>query len=456
MSATSPSSLFSDISSPTSGISPGRTGARHSFSAGPVDPNFFYELLPEYIDAVYPVNPVITADEVRTCIARMYSDEEALCFLYVFAAVTISLSHVDRGFDAKDQISSLLSSCFDHRKPLSHLNMPPSILRVMTSVFLEICLMNLSKPDLGHFYLNEAICQLAMLHIDDPAVMAALPHPERCRRERLYWECFIHERFSAVVHDRVVVLDPLPELPPYDPTIDYAICQGWVYTIRVFSTIDRDFVAYWLRHREPDPDELEDSQWRAEVSMLPAMQQADIIVTRQWLRTVLWQIAIRSMLLTTSGRSSPSAHTVSSSNSISLTLPLTLSHELKTFLSAFSYKEVGVHGSGILHKLFEIANAIVDVVLQLPDAKEEDTRERVRDLLFLKKLIFGFPRVERLHRRILEEKFELVRGLGWGAGEWGDGDGDGRNGDSVGRDGEGGWGEEGESRLGVRGLVELL
>lgn len=98
----------------------------------------------------------------------------------------------------------------------------------------------------------------------------------------------------------------------------------------------------------------------------------------------------------------------------------------------------------------------MDVVLQLPDAKEEDTRERVRDLLFLKKLIFGFPRVERLHRRILEEKFELVRGLGWGAGEWGDGDGDGRNGDSVGRDGEGGWGEEGESRLGVRGLVELL
>ncbi|PNS19629.1 hypothetical protein CAC42_7473 [Sphaceloma murrayae] len=449
-SATSPASLFSDMSSPTSGISPGRCqGNRHSFSAGPVDPNFFYDLLPEYTEAVYPVNPVITSDEVRTCIARMYSDEEALSFLYVFAAVTISLSHVDRGSDAKDQIASLISSCFDHRRPLTHINSPPSVLRVMTSVFLEICLMNLSKPELGNHYLNEAISQLPMLHIRDEAAMAALSHPERCRRERLYWECFIHERFSAIVHDESVRLDPLPELPQFDPTIDYKIHQGWIYTIQTFCMIDRDFVAFWLRHREPDPDELEDSQWRLEVSMLSHMQQADIIVTRQWLRTVLWQIAIRSMLLTSSTPSSPTPSpslSAASKSNISLTLPLTLSHELKTFLSAFSPKEVGVHGSGILHKLFEIANAIVDVVLQLPDASEEDTRERVRDLLFLKKLILGFPRVERVHRRILEEKFERVRGLGrWGGWE-GEDSGGGRE----------GWDGDGEGRLGVRGLVELL
>ncbi|KAF4548573.1 Hypothetical protein D9617_27g045410 [Elsinoe fawcettii] len=301
--------------------------------------------------------------------------------------------------------------------------MPPSILRVMTSVFLEICLMNLSKPDLALFYLNEAIVQLPMLHIADAEAMSALSHTERCRRERLYWECFIHERFAAVVHERSIILDPLPSLPPFDPSIDFSIHQGWIYTVQTFCMIDRDFVGFWLKHRDPDPEwiqqrhrELEDSQWEVEVSMLAPMQQADIIVTRQWLRTVLWQMAIRSMLLTSSTPGSPSSApvpvTATATSSLSLTLPLTLSHELKSYLSHFTPLEIGVHGSGILHKLFEIANAIVDVVTQLSDASEEDTRSRVRDLLFLKKLIFGFPRTERLHRRILEEKFEMVRGLG--------------------------------------------
>ncbi|KAG8624831.1 hypothetical protein KVT40_007898 [Elsinoe batatas] len=458
LSAASPASLFSDISSPTSGISP-RSGPRHSFSAGPIDPNFFYDLLPEYIDAVYPVNPVVTPDECRSCISRMYSDEEALCFLYVYAAVTISLSHIDRGADAVDQIMSLVRSCLDHRRPLTPQNMPPSILRVMTSVFLEICLMNLYKSDLALFYLNEAIMQLPMLHITDAEFMGTLSHTERCRRERLYWECLIHERFAAIVHERAIILDPLPELPAFDPSIDFSIHQGWIYTVQTFCMIDRDFVGFWLKHREPDPEwlrlrhrELEDSQWHMEVSMLAAMQQADIIVTRQWLRTVLWQIAIRSMLLTSSTPGSP--HLASaplhspadpsgptkSTSSLSLTFPLTLSHELKSYLSHFTTLEIGVHGSGILHKLFEIANAIVDVVTQLPDASEEDTRERVRDLLFLKKLIFGFPRTDRLHRRILEEKFEMVRGLG----RW--------------DDFEGGTPVEGqaEEAMGVRGLVGLL
>lgn len=57
---------------------------------------------------------------------------------------------------------------------------------------------------------------------------------------------------------------------------------------------------------------------------------------------------------------------VPQSESLSLTLPLRLSSQLRQFLGRMSHNSIGIHGSGILSKLFEITDTIADVVIQLP------------------------------------------------------------------------------------------
>jgi hypothetical protein len=361
------------------------------------------------MESVFPVNPIVDEAEVKDCVSRLGSDEEATAFLYSLAAVTINLVRVeDKG--SVVEVQELISKAIDMRSPIN-LAFQPSVLKTVTDIFLQICLFGLQKPELGFFYLREAISMLHMLHIDNAEEMASLPPVERARRQRLYWQCFVHERFAALAIYKPTALLPLPSgLPDRDPSLPISIQQGWNAIIETFLLVDTEFVAYWigdcssctcewieLKHRA-----LDDDTWQTNVSALSAMQQADLVVTRQWLRTLTWQIAMSNMLLSSKAKD----------DALSLSLPLRLSSQLRHFIERLSHTSLGVHGSGILNKLFDITDAILDVVIHLPRQSElAPTRERVDDVLFLKRFLFSFPRVEDLHKRILNEKLSKISEL---------------------------------------------
>ena len=68
------------------------------------------------------------------------------------------------------------------------------------------------------------------------------------------------------------------------------------------------FLEFWLGRRsevtadwiEDKQHQLEDIEWHCEVSRLPQMQQADLVITRYWLRTLTWQMALSNTLLSSS------------------------------------------------------------------------------------------------------------------------------------------------------------
>lgn len=372
-----------------------------------LDPEFFLHLLPDYLASVYPVNPVITQSEIRSCIESMNDSREAASFVYAFAAVTINLTKpvfLHNAPDLREQISSLLTRSLESREPLGlGSTLQPTLLRIMTSVFLQICFMGLRKTSLGFYYLRDAITQVQMLRTSSPEVLSTLALSESARRQRAYWECFIHERFMALTNYHSPILDPLPSLPDLDPSIPVEICEGWNLIIQTFLPVDKEFVSYWIGNRSAITAEwierkhsqldLEDADWRRAIAVLSDMQQADLIITRQWLRTLVWQMGLSNVLL----------------SSEALTLPLRLSSQLRRFLEGLSHKAVGIHGSSILYKLFEITDTMADVVIHLPDASRDETLARVDDILFLKDFIFGFERVEDVHRKVLIEKFKRMR-----------------------------------------------
>lgn len=94
---------------------------------------------------------------------------------------------------------------------------------------------------------------------------------------------------------------------------------------------------------------------------------------------------------------------------LSLSFPIRLSNQLHQFLRHVPRDIVGIHGSGILEKLFEITNTITDVLLHLAGVNSDQTVNRIYDILFLRDFIFSFGKLEELRPDILTRKFETIR-----------------------------------------------
>ncbi|KAL2865266.1 Zn(II)2Cys6 transcription factor [Aspergillus lucknowensis] len=373
----------------------------------PLSTTYLHSLIPKYMLCVYPFNPIITSDEIQDSISKMDTDRDRAAFVHAFTGVTIDLTQSNvKASHVSEQIQELTRRAIELRTPLLP-GVRPSILRTVTSVYIQMCYMSLGQYDLGFFYLREAISMLHLLRIDDKAVMAALDLPERSRRQRLYWLCFIHERFMSILHFSPPTLSPYTEFPDEDPALGPYITQGWIQVIKTFLLLEPTFISLWIGDRshvtvawvEQKHRELADELWELEVSLLTDMQQADLVVTRQWMRTLLWQMAMSNCLLS-SNASCPS---------LSLEMPLRLSNQLRQFLTKISQNTVQIHGSSILSKLLEIINTIADVVIHGPAVTLEETTSRIDDIVFMKNVIFSFRNLQQISKTILVEKLELIR-----------------------------------------------
>ncbi|KUL82797.1 hypothetical protein ZTR_09594 [Talaromyces verruculosus] len=343
------------------------------------------------------MSPVVTAAEVREMIFQMDTHRDIASFV----------EPVQRAPKTREQIAALLTRSLELRSPFGF-NSKPSVITLMRSLFTQMCFVGLRKLDLGFLYLREAISLLYMLRIHEKEAMRDLEDKERCRRQRVYWECFIHERFTALTYYRPPCLPAMAASPDHDPSIDAQLEEGFNKTIKNFSIIDSQFLDFWLGDRSavtPDwvakqQQELDNPEWITEVTRLPMIWQADLIITRHWLRTLTWQIALSNILLSSSA---------TPSMLLSLSFPLQLSNQLRQFLVTIPRESVGIHGSGLLEKLFEITNTITDVVLHLSHALGDDTVQYIHDILFLKHFVFSFPGLANLNPISLTQKFETIR-----------------------------------------------
>lgn len=120
-----------------------------------------------------------------------------------------------------------------------------TVRRIMTVQLAHICLMAMHKHHTAFYCLRQSISMVQILQIEDPTIMAALPMPERARRQRLYYEVFVHERFLAISDHRSVLLSHLPRLPYHDDSVERSVQAGFEQIIRLFSLIDGEFLTNW-------------------------------------------------------------------------------------------------------------------------------------------------------------------------------------------------------------------
>lgn len=286
-------------------------------------------------------------------------------------------------------------------------------------------MMAFKRFDRSFSLLREAITMLQTLKADQ-----AIPEgPEGIKYQRLYWEAFIHERFLTIASSYPSVLPPLGSgLPDHDHALPPHIELGFNRLVSLFKILDRQFLSYWTQDEDElipvltsnwvekkqaqlDKDEREAMQAESELRAsgrggLTELQHADLFVTRLWVRTIVWQLALSHGLL----RSGPLRD---HHEGLSLHFPAQrLSTQLRALASRLeSLSSIGTQGSGIVQKLFEITSTIADVLaLSLGHGlTDHEVNSQVEDLFFLVRFLFNFERIRDHQKDYLREKLNILR-----------------------------------------------
>lgn len=195
------------------------------------------------MDMVYPVHPVITGNDLRAFVLSLDTDSDVRSFLFSFAACTLNLTRIgSKRTDAVlHDIETLLNLSIESMRP-TYSSFHSTVMRAVQSMFIHNCLMTMQSSDAAFYYMRDAISCIQLLRIDSPEAMASLPLHERARRQRLYWQAFIHERFVAILDYRQAILPPLDSLPEDDPSIPIAVHEGFNQIIRLFRLLDPEFL----------------------------------------------------------------------------------------------------------------------------------------------------------------------------------------------------------------------
>ncbi|KAL4876548.1 hypothetical protein BJY04DRAFT_223027 [Aspergillus karnatakaensis] len=381
---------------------------------------FFLDLLPHFTQFVYPLNPIIPPREIQNSITSMNNNADDAALVYASAAVTINrrhtylTSHAEFAGLMTDLISRSLKA-FREGGDCVLGPLPVNIKRVMTCIFLGICMTPFGQLDRCFAIVREGITMLQTLDIHKWKTRGSAESLcEVARWQRLYWEAYIHERALAMTPSFPRVLPPLETgLPVADPSIPAHIDVGFRRLIHLFLVQDDAFFVHWgAQHRPEEPAPKMTAHWvehkQAQLDNDEAgtAQEADLVITRIWLRTLIWQLALGQGLL-------PSTPSRSPEESLSFHFPVDrLSSELRNLVDHLeSVVSVGAHGHGIRQKLFDIISTVADVLaLPLgPGHLEQSTVGRADDFVTVATFMLRFEGTTKEQRDYIQDKIQALQ-----------------------------------------------
>lgn len=398
---TGPGSAISDGQSRSSS---GRESTTYKDPSLPVyDKAFFESLVEPYLESVYPMFPVITAYELRQAISQIH-DRMNLAFVSALAAVVIGHTGV-RTRDANNrraQVKYLVNQSLESKGVIKP-DIIVDVQLVMTNCMLSSSLVGINEVLTAWIYLREAITMASILGLHETKKMASLPICERARRQRLYWMLYIHERFLAIHYYRPVVMTPLSVLPERDVAIPARIHDGFMQLIKLFSLIDTNFINAYLDNSLQITEKwVEEKQWQltsaTEIESLSEMQRVDLIITQQWLRMLVWQMAMSHLMVNSSASTSTRL----------LLFPIEAARKLRVMIASCSKKSIEVHGAAILQKLFELAMGISDVISLMPSESIEENAGRIEDFMWIAQFLLGQTSVSATQKDTLRRKLDII------------------------------------------------
>ncbi|KAF3935314.1 hypothetical protein ABW19_dt0206842 [Dactylella cylindrospora] len=246
----------------------------------------------------------------------------------------------------------------------------PGIYAILTSLFFHVYYENLGKTPASSLALREAITFVQIMNLDRESGYQGLQREDAELRRRLFWLLFVTERGHSIVHDLPFVLNNTIKLP--SPDIDKEpLLASFMNLASLFANFDKSVIDVITSRDQAEKPSLERLQHLQDKlkdvhphkTHTNEVQKADVLVTKHWMRTLIWQVSMQQGYLGGSGGKRDD------NEAMSLSFPLQVAEELLTTLSNVSRGAIESHGPGMQSKLFEITNSLADVILCIPNIK---------------------------------------------------------------------------------------
>ncbi|KAK7967485.1 NADP-dependent oxidoreductase domain-containing protein [Apiospora aurea] len=307
---------------------------------------------------LYPIWPIIDFEEIRDGLVCRNSS-------HVLLATAIRLATVAQLQGEAISPNDVPPSSLEHCDSLD-LN------GLRVSFFLHIYHENQS-PGGGKslIYLRQALTLAQILRLDREASYAGLQESEQEMRRRILWLLFVTERGVAMLHKLPVLLKPNIGFPVPGSHDRTDVLPAFLKLINLFWVFDQSGVFEILQNSDSDlsnmtatardcldllQTRLQDSAGDYEPSN--DIQKADIFVTRQWMRAVLWRAATKL--------------------GATLTInPVLVGREFLDFVSKLPQAALEAHGPTIEAKTYDIATAVIDTAVNQVSKGAIDRPEEV-------------------------------------------------------------------------------
>ncbi|PGH03121.1 hypothetical protein AJ79_07448 [Helicocarpus griseus UAMH5409] len=321
--------------------------------------------------------PILHREQLRQDVLRMHESTEAYCLIACVCAFVIIQTGVVRAPSynvGEDSLTAdlaygqrLLDEALEARKYLDILARPSCRIIVIT-FFLYCCHVGLNHQRQGWFFLREA----TTLYMSGPVELDSdMADPANSLiPNRLFWILLISERAHAIRRRRPITLQITPESPAADGQANEGLAvSGFGYLANLFRPFDETFLSLWNRtHSVCSAGSLVNLEAHIQEAVPPSLdiyddQLANLRITQQWLRTIIWQLSTTLGFL-----SSNSVH-----ECMTFRYPLQIARDLAFATWKLPQQSMEVHGIGLVEKIFEVACTLTDVISCIPSTETKST-----------------------------------------------------------------------------------
>ncbi|PYH34501.1 putative C6 transcription factor (AmyR) [Aspergillus neoniger CBS 115656] len=329
-----------------------------------------------YLKYLFPIMPVVRKEELQQdCHQPERLSPQRYVFLVALCAAThIQLkldgtasvpepSHLQAGIDGHSWMSGeeLLAEAVRARKdcdPVDGMN----IESLLTSFFLFASYGNLDRQDHAWFYLCQATSMVFTLALHRESSYVDLSIEEAEERRRVFWLLFVTERGYALQQAKPVMLRNSIRKPQVLCSEDPILAYGFINLISIFEKLTVNLYD-WVSaggmdgsSEMPPTSAIQSSLCNAiSVDGVSEIQKVDILITQQWLQTVMWKL---SMTRATQPGSRDEAV-------LPFHLPVLVGKAVMNVIGAASQGAVDAHGIGMEQKLFDLGSSVADVARSL-------------------------------------------------------------------------------------------
>lgn len=315
--------------------------------------------------------PIIEREEFLSSLDFDNISTERFCLVLSLCALT-NLQVLNRNAD------ELIREALRARQTFDYIECP-TLDTVHISFFLFACFFGLNTHNTAWFYLREAVTFAQLIGLDnEESYKSVESRTDAAYRRRSFWVLFVTERAYSIQRHHSLSMQPSIELPSsIEEDLSHNM-KGFNYMVDLWSQINSDFLSMWNDKRFPITPEWMASQHRKLCSALPErleiseVQEADILISQQWLRTILWQLSTSRLLLSSSA----------TDEALRFSFPIQISQDLLKITNRMSSETLEVHGIGICEKVFEVASTLVDVMICDPAAQDQEVKQKASSNLF--------------------------------------------------------------------------